>query len=585
MGNLGRGLVVVVLLLARLCAGEALKAPIPEESPALTLDEAVVIALAKNPEIWRAIEEIRRMRGVLVEVRAQALPQLNMVGTYTQQDLRLLRGGGAFSGGNIPGTSGATVPGTSTAPRSEPVASAVTSPAAFASPQTATTSPAAFASPQITAAAPSQATFATQEIAAAAPAEVTLATPQIAAASPEALPAALQSGTDAATSGTTIVIVTGTQPRAVLQNKSWTVALQATQLLYSGGQTKAALKIARFSEDSSYYALRDTIDRVVATVRTQFYEVLRNRALIRVQEESLRLLEEAAREQRLRFEAGTVARINVLRAEVEAANVRPELIAARNNYTVSQWRLAKSVGFTRDPKRPGVVPFRVMGELPAESRSVSLGQAFAMAYQRRASLKVQRQNILIQKQQVKLELAGYKPILQANGGYEFRNSRLSEDLGDVVNGWFFGFTGNWAIFDGLATAGRVKQARAELERARINYEEGLQQVDLEIQESYSRLQQAREVLASQLKNIEQAQETVRLAAERLATGVGTQLELLDARVALTRAQVTELSARFVLNSALAEFDRVTGAGTLYEEKFLDPVMRRAVKRGLPEGLP
>lgn len=500
---------VVALMVAMLLAAHAGTEYKPPAIPRLTLDEAVVLAVRQNPEVLRSIEEIKRTRGLLVEVRARALPHVSVVGTYTQQDERLLEGGGAFSGQNIPGTpSAVTVAGTD-------------------------------------------------------------------GQSPKRLPKQ-----EPITGGTTVVIVTGTFPRpsTKIQNKSWTVAVQATQVIYSGGQVNAAFKIARFTEDSSYYALRDVLDQVVATTRTQFYEVLRNRGMIRVQEESLRVLEAAAREQRLRLEAGTVARINVLRAQVEAANVRPELIAARNNYIVSQWRLAKTLGIARDPMNPGRIPFEVVGELGADSRAVPLGEAFDMARVRRAWLQVRRKNILIQKEQIRLELGGYKPTLEANVGYETRNSRLSEDLTDVVNGYFFGVTGNWDIFDGFATAGRVKQARAQLETARIDYEEAVLQVDLEVQETHARLQQAREVLATQFQNIQQAEETVRLANERLAAGAGTQLELLDARVALTRARVTELGARYELNAALAEFERVTGAGTLYLEKFQDPTVRRGIKQ-------
>lgn len=492
-----------------LLAGEGFKSL---EVPNLSLDEAVVLAVNQNADVLRAIEEIKRTRGLVVEVRAQALPQIGLVGTYTQQDRRLLEGGGAFSQ-NIPSLGSSAAINQSSADgqtaRAQPITAAVVDPAA------------------------------------------------------------------AAASGSNVAIATGQQPR--IQNKTWSVAIQARQLIYSGGQVNSALKVAKFTEDNSYYALRDTVDRVVATVRTQFYDVLRNRSLIRVQEESLRLLEVGVREQRLRLEAGTVPRVNVLRAEVELANVRPELISARNNYLVSQWVLAKTLGIPRDPMNPKRVPFNVVGVLSANDRAVSLNEAFGMAHQRRAFLNIQRQNVLIRKQQIKLELAGYKPTLEANGGYEFRNSRTSESLGDVVDGYFFGFTGNWAIFDGFATAGRVKQARAQLETARIDYEDAVQQVDLEVQEAHARLQQAREVLASQTKNIEVAEETLRLASERFAAGVGTQLEMLDARVARTRAQVTELSARFELNAALADFERVTGAGTLYEEKFKNPLVNPGVK--------
>ena len=108
----------------------------------------------------------------------------------------------------------------------------------------------------------------------------------------------------------------------VIQNKSWQVTLQAKQVLYAGGQVGAAIKIAKFAEDAAYFQLRDTIDRVIATVRSQFTTVLTDRALIKVAEETVRLQADQLRDQKNRFEAGTVPRFNVLRAEVELANVQ-----------------------------------------------------------------------------------------------------------------------------------------------------------------------------------------------------------------------------------------------------------------------
>ena len=152
-------------------------------------------------------------------------------------------------------------------------------------------------------------------------------------------------------------------------------------------------------------------------------------------------------------------------------------------------------------------------------------------------------------------------------------------MSEVVNGWFFGVTGNWEIFDGLATFGRTQQARSRLETARLNYLDSLQQVELEVQTAFARMRQAQETIESQQKNVEQALEALRLATERLDAGAGTQLDVLDARVALTRARITELQARADYQIALAEFDRVTATDTVYEESFRDPL----TKNGQPGG--
>jgi outer membrane protein TolC len=376
---------------------------------------------------------------------------------------------------------------------------------------------------------------------------------------------------------------TRTQRNSGPSDKSWKVDVEVSQVLYAGGQVRAAIKIANFTDDSSYYQLRDTIDRIVAGTRVQFYDVLLNRALITVQEESVQLLGDQLKDQQNRFEAGTVPRFNVLRAEVELANQQPQLIRARNDYLIAQLKLAKTLGL--DPGPQGKPTFHCVGEFTVAERPLELVDALKLAKEHRAFLKVQRQHILIAKEQIKVELAGYKPRLDAKAGYEMRNSRLSDELDQTVDGWFYGITGSWAIFDGLETYGRVKQARSLLESAKINYDDSVLQVELEVQQSFANLRAAREVIRSQQKNVEQALEALRLSNERFSAGAGTQLDVLDARVALTQARTTEIQSRAAYNAELANFDRVTATDTVYTEMFPDPLASKKAPKTVPAAKP
>jgi outer membrane protein TolC len=359
-------------------------------------------------------------------------------------------------------------------------------------------------------------------------------------------------------------------------DKSWIVTVQATQVLYAGGAIQAGNRIAKFTDDSSYFSLRNTVDQTIDTVRQQFYTVLLDRALIQVQEEALHLLADQLKDQQNRFEAGTVPRFNVLQAEVALENQRPIVIAAHNAYTISMITLSRTLGL--DPGPQGNPTFNAVGELGVHERPLGLRNAIELGIERRPFLKVQRLAILIQKEQIKVALAGYKPQFNANVGYEVRNSILTSKLDDTVNGWFLGVTGQWNIFDGFETFGKVKMARANLETARITYIDSVHQVELEVQQAYANLQTARETIRSGQKVVEEALEALRLAKERLAAGAGVQLDVLNAQVQLTTAESTELQARANYNTALAELDRVTATDTVYAETFDDPLTHHSKKK-------
>jgi outer membrane protein len=412
----------------------------------VTLEQAVDLAMRDNPDIRKALQEIERTRGVIVEVRAQALPRAGLAGRYDERDPQLIETGGGGGGST--------------------------------------------------------------------------------------------------------------------EGRSWNVALEVRQLLYSGGQVNAALNIADITLDTSMFQLRDAIDRVIGEVRRQFYEIVLNRALVGVQEQSVALLEEELSDQQKREAAGTVPRFNVLRAEVELANARPDLIRAKNNLRLARLRLAKTLGVSYE-RLQEIQDIDVVGDLPYEPVAVDLDRTLAEASKRRPFLQAQRMTILSEEQQLRVARGGLLPRIEASAGYEFRNSVFGDVFDSVIDGYFAGIEGSWAVFDGLETAGKMQQARARIESAKVNYEDSLRQVELEVQTAISRLIEAQELIESQRKNVEQAQEALRLARERTAAGAGTQLDVLDARVALIRAQTTELQARYEFNAALAELDRVTGASTRF----------------------
>ena len=302
-------------------------------------------------------------------------------------------------------------------------------------------------------------------------------------------------------------------------------------------------------------------------MKTQFYQIVVNKALIGVQEQSVHLLESQLKDQQNRFEAGTVPRFNVLQAEVALYNQIPQLITAQNNYRISKLVLAKTIGLDFNPLRGENPPLEVVGEMPYIPRTIALVDAIELGKQRRPFLKQARANVLNQIEQVHVALGQFLPTINTTGGGEWVSSPTNSSWHDISKGWIAQVQGSVPIWDSGEIWGRVKQQRALLSETKITYDDDVRQVELEVQQSYSNLQQNRELIQSQEKNVEQADEALRLAKARLDAGAGTQLDVLNAQVQLLTAQSTRLQALFGYNSSLAEFDRVTGAQSTYTESF------------------
>ena len=462
--------------------------------PTFTLDQAILTALQQNPTLLEAEQEIKRSKGVIIQVRAQALPQVNATAEFEWIDPNL-SGARIFGSSTTTGTTtGGTTPGTSTG-----ASSIVNS----------------------------------------------------------------QRGAQAASASPTPA-VTATE----LSDVSYNISVLGRQLIFNG-TTFNQIRGTFFQRDGTYFAFRNTLDQLIATVKTQFYQIIVNRELVKVNQQSVELLDAQLKDQQNRFEAGTVPRFNVLQAEVAYYNQLPLLITAQNNLRISKLQLAKTLGLYFQPRRGEDPPLEALGEMPYIPRPINLADAVEMGKERRPFLKQARANVLNQLQQVRTAAGQWLPNITTTGGAEWVSSPENSSWHDISKGWLALVQGSLPIWDSGAIAGQVIQQRALLSETKIVYDDDVRQVELEIQQAYSNLQQNEELVKSQEKNVELADEALRLAKARLDAGAGVQLDVLNAQVQLLQAQSTRLQALFGYNSSLAEFDRATGAQSTYQEMFAD----------------
>lgn len=465
--------------------------------PTFTLNQAILTALQRNPTLLNAEQEIKRAKGVIIQVRAQALPQINANANFQWVDPNLT---GARVLGNTNSTSGFT-PSTPTTPNAASLMEGL-------------------------------------------PTQVgDVRTPLAAAATP-------------------VPVVQNIEQSDI----SYAISVTGTQMIFNG-TTFNQIRGTFFQRDSAYFSFRNILDQLIATVKTQFYQIIVNRDLVKVNEENVHLLEAQLKDQQNRFEAGTVPRFNVLQADVQLHNQIPQLITAENNLRISKLQLAKTLGLDFQRRRGDSPPLEVIGDMPYIPRPIELADAIEMGKQRRPFLKQARANVLNQLQQVRATAGQWLPNITTTGGGEWVSSPINSSWHDISKGWTALVQGSVPIWDSGAIAGQVIQQRALLSETKITYDDDVRQVELEIQTAYSNLQQNEELVKSQEKNVELADEALRLAKARLDAGAGVQLDVLNATVQLLTAQSTRLQALFGYNSSLAEFDRATGAQSTYSEMF------------------
>jgi len=343
-------------------------------------------------------------------------------------------------------------------------------------------------------------------------------------------------------------------------DQNWSSQIRLVQSLYEGGKIMSALRVAKLTREQALLNYQTTIADALLETQVAYFDVLLSQQQIVVQEASVELLNRELTETTRRYNAGTVPRFNVLRAEVELANAQPKLIRARNAYRIAKNNLANVLGFNIPKETIEDIPLTLSDKLDAEPLQIELPNAIRMALDRRSELGALRKATELRSEDIVNAQSGYLPSLEAYGGYDAHNSLFSSDLTREEHGWIAGVQLNWDVFDGFQTRGKVMQARALHEKAGIELDDTGRKIELEVRTAYSNFREAAELLKSQEKVVEQGEEALRLARARADAGSATQLDVLSAQTALTEARTTQVQALHDYAVARARLERAMGGG-------------------------
>lgn len=343
-------------------------------------------------------------------------------------------------------------------------------------------------------------------------------------------------------------------------DQSWNANLVVTQPLFAGGKYRSLARSSSLTREAALASYQALVADTLLEVRVAYSDVLLAVEQIAVQEASKRLLEEELQNARRSLEAGAVPRFNVLRAEVELANALPPLIRARNQERIARNTLAVLIGCDV-PADSGIdVPLRTTDTLRAEPLEVSVGSALNAAWIRRPEIKAAQAAVKLRHEEVLQMRADLVPSLSGTAGYGVQNRNFVRDLDRTLDGWTVGVQANWMIFDFGQTQSKVGMARAREERARLDTEDVRRRIELEVRTAFSQFTEAQEVLVSQARVIERAEEAVRLVGARAEAGSSTQLEVLSAQTALRLARTQNSQALRDYTVARARLERAMGEG-------------------------
>jgi outer membrane protein TolC len=315
------------------------------------------------------------------------------------------------------------------------------------------------------------------------------------------------------------------------------VRFDIQQPLYTGGRLENAFGAEAALQEASRLSLDRAKQTLQLHVYETFYSALLNDQGIRVNEDGVSIAERHLELAKVRFDAGSAARLDVLRAEVELANSRAKLIRARSAAAVSRQSLRTVLSL------PENEPLRLAGSLE-DVPSVPDADTLRAALLRRADVEAFGQQKEAAERTVSLAMAEVKPTVSVGGNLQYQEDGLSSLLQGTNRSYQFGLTVNVPLFAAPGVAAKKAAASARVNQADHGAKATLDGARLELASSSTELEASKEIVATQQKAVELARESLSIAEVSYENGVITTTELNDARLSLLETEWELMQAKY-----------------------------------------
>jgi outer membrane protein len=324
----------------------------------------------------------------------------------------------------------------------------------------------------------------------------------------------------------------------------------ARQIIFDSGRREMNVNLSRRNTFAAQYGFGNQRQNVVLNVTQDYYNLLRDKELVRVQEESVKRAETTRDVIKAQVEAGSAAQSDILQAEADLANARVALLQAQNDYNLAQASLKNAMGLVTP--QPIVLPNTEVPVPDTKPDPIGLEKYVQQSYLNRLDIKQQHERVYAQGYAVRLA--------QINNGVTVDASVTEGYAGDPISGEerTFQVSVSYPLFDAGNTRAAVRESKAALESERRSLDQLEQNVRLNVEQSYLTREQARQrILATQLA-VQAAQLGYDVALEKQKQQLVNIPEVINAEVQLINAQVAQVQAIYDFYLADAALQRDIG---------------------------
>jgi len=329
-------------------------------------------------------------------------------------------------------------------------------------------------------------------------------------------------------------------------------SVSASYSLFRGGQDYYQSQAAQLGMEASELEKSATRNRLLNNVTAAYYGELAAIQTHKVSQRSIESVQSELDQSRVRYDAGSLLKSDVLSLEVQLAEAKEADIQAANAIEMAQNMLKTLLGLSVND------PFAISEsqDTPLPKGPENFDDLLNQALSHHPELKAAEKKVAIAEKQLSVAQAAYLPRADAlvSYGSDSKNLTYNSNRDNVSVGVMVELD----LFNGFSTQEKVKKAEHELTAAQETARQTRLRIENQLKSAQLRLREALNRAQVSAVAVESAEEALRLVTEQRQAGVVTVTRYLEAQVARDKANTRQISSRYDALRSEAELKQAIG---------------------------
>lgn len=348
--------------------------------------------------------------------------------------------------------------------------------------------------------------------------------------------------------GNTVVITP-----TILDN--YTVQFSFFQPLFTGFRLLSSINIAEYSVSTANEEFNKDQSELVFNIKSAYWSLFKSIQLKKVMDENVQMAKVHLDDAKNLMNVGMLTHNDVLKLEVQLSNMMFSQVDAENGVKLATVALNSVLGIPLTTNIETTSSINL-----TETAYDELGKLIDAAVEKRPEMKSADYRIKASEAGVTMAKSSWYPQISLFGNYYSSrpNQRIFPLKDKFKDTWDAGVNLSLNIWDWLTTEHQTEQAEAQLSQSVDALGIIKDNITLEVTQNYLNVNQSKRKIDISELSVKQAEENMRMTADKFKNGLSLSSEVIDAETALSTSKMNYTNSRVDYELAKARLDKSIG---------------------------